>query len=136
MNIFSINSAIPISERVREILNQENIALISSNSSKKKLKSIGIDPRRLIVSGGPLFVEDYKILNPKIQKEALENIKKKCIHLINQIKGENWKDKDLVFFYEEGNATDELILEKSNKITELIGKKLKTFKIESWDLLK
>jgi hypothetical protein len=117
-------------------LNQNNIVLISANSSKKKLKKIGVDPRQIIVSGGPLFVEDYKILNPKIQKEALENIKKKCLRLVNQIKAENWKDKDIIFIYEEGNATDELILKKSNKIIELIGKNLKTLKIESWELIK
>ena len=132
----SINKSTSIREKVLEILNQNNILLISANSSKKKLKKIGIDPRQIIVSGGPLFVEDYKTLNPKIQKEALENIKKKCLRLVNQIKAENWKDKDLVFIYEEGNATDELILKKSNKITELISKKLKTLKIESWELIK
>ncbi|MFX0042306.1 MAG: DUF2100 domain-containing protein [Candidatus Hodarchaeota archaeon] len=113
-------------------MNSNNIALISSNSSKKKLKNIGIDPRRLIVSGGPLFFEDYMVLNPDIKSDQLQSIKKKCDRFIYQIKKETWEEKDLIFIYEKGSYTDKFILNKINKISELIGKEVKILEIKSW----
>ena len=86
----------------------------------------------MIVSGGPLFFEDYKVLDPNLQNDKLQIIKKKCDHLIHQIKNENWDEKDLIFIYEKGNLTDKFILDKKNQISELIGKKLKVLEIKSW----
>jgi len=119
-------------DNIFKTLNSNNFALISANSSKKKLKNIGIDPRRLIVSGGPLFFEDYMILNPNIKNDQLQTIIKKCDRFINQIKKETWEEKDLIFIHEKGNFTDKFILDKINKISELIGKEVKVLEIKSW----
>ncbi|MFX1323014.1 MAG: DUF2100 domain-containing protein [Promethearchaeota archaeon] len=119
-------------DNIFKTLNSNNFALISANSSKKKLKNIGIDPRRLIVSGGPLFFEDYVVLNPNIKNEQLQTIKKKCDRFINQIKNETWEEKDLIFIYEKGNFTDKIILDKINSLSELIGKQIKVLEIKSW----
>lgn len=124
-----------IKKSILELMNAGKIALISANSSKKKLKSIGVDPRSLIVSGGPLFFEDYKIINPNLPVKALQGIKKKCDRLINQIKSKNWREKDLIFIYEKENPTDKLILNRTEEISNLIGKKVITFKIKSWKYL-
>lgn len=119
-------------DNILKTLNSNNFALISSNSSKKKLKNIGIDPRRLIVSGGPLFFDDYMVLNQNIKNEQLETIKKKCERLRNQIKDQTWEEKDLVFIYEKDNFTDKIILDKINRLSELIGKQVKLLEIKSW----
>lgn len=124
-----------IKENILEIMKNGNVALVSANSSKKKLKNIGFDPRLLIVSSGPLFFEDYKIVNPNISEEALKKIKKKCERILNQVKNENWNQKDLVFIYENNNPTDKLILKRINELTKLIGKTVKTFEIISWKVL-
>ncbi|MFX1410347.1 MAG: DUF2100 domain-containing protein [Promethearchaeota archaeon] len=128
----STHSETILRDKILKTLNRKNFALISANSSKKKLKNIGIDPRHLIVSGGPLFLEDFKVLNPNLQNDKLTIIKKKCDQLINQIKNENWEEKDLIFICEKGNLTDKFILDKKNQISELIGKKLKVLEIKSW----
>ncbi len=107
--------------------------LISANSSKKKLKSIGIDPRNIIVSGGPLSVEDYKIVNPNLSEKALENINKKCKSLIRQLDNENWSNYNLTFIYEKENISDTLIIKKIDIISNIIGKKVNTFELKSWD---
>ena len=99
---------------------------------KKKLKNIGIDPRNIIVSGGPLFFKDYKIINPNLSEPALENIKKKCERLIKQLENEDWSKQNLIFIYEKENPTDELILSKLDRISNIIGKNLKTFELKSW----
>jgi len=52
------NSAEQIKNEILKLLTSDNIALISANSSKKKLKSLGVDSRRLIVTGGPIFVNE------------------------------------------------------------------------------
>ncbi|MCK4686806.1 MAG: DUF2100 domain-containing protein [Candidatus Lokiarchaeota archaeon] len=128
----SVFTTTTLRDNILKTLNSNNFALISANSSKKKLKNIGIDPRRLIVSGGPLFFEDYMVLNPDIKNEQLQSIKKKCDRLINKIKNETWDEKDLVFIYEKGNFTDKFILDKINRLSELIGKQVKVLEIKSW----
>ena len=121
-----------LKKAILNIVKDNMIVLISANSSKKKLINIGIDPRNLIVSGGPLFLEDYKIVNPNLSDQALVNIKKKCERLINQLENEDWSKKDSIFLYEKENPTDLLILNKIDRISNIIGKKMKTFELNSW----
>jgi len=124
-----------LQKRILKKMSDQNIAMVSSNSSKKVLKNIGVDPRNLIVTGGPLFSEDYKIINPSLSKAALKGIEKKCKRIFNQIKNQNWKDKSFIFIFEEGNPTDLLILKKLNEIENIIGKKAKIIKLKSWKTL-
>ena len=116
-----------IIRNILEVMKPNNIALISANSSKKKLRNIGVKPQFLIVTGGPLFFEDYKIIDPNLSEKAIQGIKKKCERLLIQIKNENWNEKDLIFIYERENPTDKLILNRTEEISNLIGKKLITF---------
>jgi hypothetical protein len=119
-------------KRIKKVLGKDNMALISSNSAKKVLKDLGIDPRKLIITGGPLYFEDYKKVNPQIPDTALEGIKKKCENLFQEIKNHDWKNKDLYFICEKGDISDELTLEKIDRLSELINKKIKVIKIDDW----
>jgi hypothetical protein len=120
-------------EKIKNALMADNMAIISSNSAKKILKNMGIDPRKLIITGGPLFIEDYKKVNPQIPDNALKAIKKKCKNLIREIKNQDWnKNRDLYFIYEKGDLSDELTLEKLDRISDLIDKKVKVIKLDSW----
>lgn len=118
--------------KILDLLSKGHFALISANSSKKKLKNMGINPKYLIVTGGPLFIEDYKKINPNLPDSALEGLKKKIERLINQLKNEKWNSKDLYFISEITNYTDKLILERLDEISKLISKEIKTIKINSW----
>ena len=123
------------SDEIKGILIEQlskNFALISSNSSKKKLKNMGVDPRRLIVSGGPIYYEDYKIINPNLTEKALDNIKSKCERILNQIQSKNWETQNLIFIYENENPTDKLILKRIEILTDIIGKNVKTIEIKNW----
>jgi len=120
-------------EKIKNALREDNMAIISSNSAKKILKNMGIDPRKLIITGGPLFFEDYKKVNPQIPHTALKGIKKKCKNLIQEIKNQSWnKNKDLYFIYEKGDLSDELTFEKLDRISDLINKKVKVIQLDSW----
>jgi hypothetical protein len=107
--------------------------LVSSNSAKKVLKSLGIDPRDIIVSGGPLFYEDYKTVNPNIPDKALESIKKKCERNLEDIKSKDWEKKDLIFIYEKDDIGDALILDKIPRLEQMIEREVKTIALSSWD---
>lgn len=120
-------------EKIIDVIENGNMALISSNSAKDILKHWGLDPRQLIVTGGPLFLEDYQKVNPNIPDPALEGIKKKCEGIMETIKNENWNDKDLYFIYETENRADSYTYEKIERLSNLIGKKVKVIKISSWD---
>ncbi len=113
-------------------MKKEDFALISSKSSKNKLKNIGIDPRQLIVTGGPLHFEDYKIINPNLTDKALKNIKSQCERIYAQIKSEDWSKKNLIFIYEKENPTDKSILNRLDELVNIIGKKIKTYKLNNW----
>ena len=122
-------------EEILSLMQEHNLALISSNSSKKKLKKIGIEPKRLIITGGPLTVEDYELINPNLTYDAIHGIKSKCKRLSKQIKNVNWKDKDLIFIFERENVTDKLILNRLDEISKMIGKKPILIELVTWNEL-
>ena len=126
---------VTIKKALLEVIANNNIILISANSSKKKLKSMGIDPRRLIVSGGPLFIEDYKVVNPNLPEKAIPNLKKKCDRIFNELKHEKWGEDGLVFVHEKENITDKLILNNLESISREIKKEIKTIDVGSWNAL-
>jgi len=128
-------SKVTFKKALLEVIASNNIILISANSSKKKLKSMGIDPRRLIVSGGPLFIEDYKIVNPNLPEKAIPNLKKKCERIFNELKDEKWAEYGLVFVHEKENITDKLILNNLINISREIKKEIKTINVGSWNAL-
>ncbi|MEJ2248397.1 MAG: DUF2100 domain-containing protein [Candidatus Lokiarchaeota archaeon] len=130
------NQVIGIKGKIIHIISQGNMLLISSNSSKKILKSLGLDPRKFFITGGPLFYEDYKVVNPNLPEKALAGIKRKCEKLEEDLQKENWSNKDLYFVYVKDNVTDNLILKKLDKISGLINKKVKSIQIDSWEDLK
>lgn len=131
-DMMSIETSEDVKNIILDLAKNNMIVLISANSSKKKLKNLGVDPRNVIVSGGPLFIEDYKVINPNLSEKALENIKKKCDRLIKQLENEDWSKNNLIFIYEKKNPTDLLILNKLDRISNIIGKNLKTFGLDSW----
>jgi len=135
------NKSTPVKTReyliseIKRLSGKTNLLLVSANSSKKKLKIIGIDPRNIIVSGGPLIFEDYKKLSPNIPDRVLPGIRKKCDTLLKQIKTINWQNKDFVFIFESENNTDKVIQEELELISEYIGKKVRVIEISSWKIL-
>ncbi|MHA1438288.1 MAG: DUF2100 domain-containing protein [Promethearchaeota archaeon] len=127
----SLTSRKNLKEKIINYL-KNNIALISANSYKKKLKNIGINPQNLIVTGGPLFLDDYKTINPNLPENTLHNLKKKIERIIFQLKSEDWTNKELFFIFDPQNITDKLILAKLEDLSFLIGKNIKTIEIKSW----
>jgi hypothetical protein len=66
-------------------LSSEFIFLTPKANFKKLLTKWGVDPRRIVVAGVPLQIEDMRILNPKIPEKALEPIKIKIEHVKNDL---------------------------------------------------
>jgi len=132
VNSFEIEEAkIEQKSNIIDLIKKENIIIISASYLKKKLKSYGADPRNLIVTGGPLFIENYKKINPTLSDEALSNIKKKSEHLLNQIEKYAKTEKQLIFLYEKDNLTDLIILKELDLLEKKVNRKIKIFKITS-----
>jgi hypothetical protein len=119
-----------------EKYDKNKIILVSANSSKKILKKMGIDPRKVIVTGGPLFFEDFKVINPNIPEQALKGIRKKCKRIIDELKAIDWKVNDLLFVYEGYNKADDLIIDKMDRLEKIIKSDIELFEIPNWDELK
>ena len=119
-----------------EKYDKNKIILVSANSSKKVLKKMGIDPRQIIVTGGPLFFYDFKVINPDISEQALKGIRKKCERILDELKAKDWKVNDLLFVYEGDNKADDLIIDKMERLEKIIQSDIELFEIPTWDELK
>ena len=89
------------------------LILTTKNSFKKAITKFGVDPQRIVVAGVPLDPEDMKLLNPKIPDAALVPIKKKIIHVKNDIerKMEQFQLKNII------------VLVENDKPGEILGKR-------------
>jgi len=114
---------------------KNNVVLVSTNSEKKKLKSIGIPTQDIKVIGGPIDLNDYKKIGKKIPDNVLENIKKKNEDLVNDLKEIVLHNKTIVFIYSDDEITDNLNRSKINEIEGKIGKNIKIIRIKSWNYL-
>lgn len=119
-------------KEINQFAGSLNIILVSSNSTKKRLKEIGFDPRKIIVTGGPLLFENYLKINPNISDKAIPGIKKKSENLIIKLKNLSSKDKDIIFLYDHENKTDKIILDELLEISGLISKRIISYDIFSW----
>lgn len=117
-----------------ELIKKKKYIIVSASNSKKKLKNFGIDPRSIVVTGGPIFVENYKKVNPNLTDNALLGIKKKSEHLVNQIKKLAKGAKELIFLYEKDNLTDQIILKELDFLENTNDMKIKSLNIKSWKI--
>ncbi|MCP4762630.1 MAG: DUF2100 domain-containing protein [archaeon] len=111
---------------------ENKIILVSSNSSKKKLKSLGINPQYIKSSGGPFFIEDYQKLDKKLPDKAIEGIKKKLDNLMNQLKKVATESKEIIYIYSDEEITDIINMERIKKLKKIITEDLKLVRIKSW----
>jgi hypothetical protein len=88
------------------------LILTTKNSFKKAITKFGVDPQRIVVAGVPLDPEDMKILNPKIPETALIPIKKKIIHVKNDIERK----------MKQFNLKNIIVLVENDKPGEILGK--------------
>jgi len=130
----SINQKEIDTQYIVELIKKKKYIIVSASNSKKKLKNFGIDPRSIVVTGGPIFVENYKKVNPTLTDNALLGIKKKSEHIVNQIKKLAKSEKELIFLYEKDNLTDQIILKELGFLENTIDIKIKNYNIKSWKI--
>lgn len=130
----SINQKEIDKQYIVELIKKKKYIIVSASNSKKKLKNFGIDPRSIVVTGGPLFVENYKKVNPNLTDNALLGIKKKSENLVNQIKKLAKSTKELIFLYEKDNITDQIILKELDFLENTNDIKIKNYNIKSWKI--
>ncbi|MFX1499282.1 MAG: DUF2100 domain-containing protein [Promethearchaeota archaeon] len=117
-----------------DIIKSNSLIIVSANSLKKKLKNHGVDPRQLIVTGGPLFIENYEKINPKISHEVFLNIKKKCENLVSQIKNLSKLNNEITFLYKKVNLTDQIILKELDELEKIVKKKIRRYEVKILDI--
>lgn len=108
--------------------------LVSSNSVRKKLKSLGLDPRLINSSSGPIFVDDYKKLGHNLPEKALNGIQKKIDNLISELKQIVDNRQEIIFIYAPDDITDNINIKRISELEEILGTKLELIQVQSWDL--
>ncbi|MHA1820807.1 MAG: DUF2100 domain-containing protein [Promethearchaeota archaeon] len=123
----SIQSPTKLLERL-----ENSYVLVSSNSAKKKLKSMGILSQNIKSSGGPLFIEDYKKLKIALNEKAIEGIKKKLSKLFDDLEKINREGHQIYMVLAEDDLTDNINLQRASELLKKL-KALKLIRIPSWD---
>jgi hypothetical protein len=96
-----------------------------SSSTRRKLLDLGVDPRFVVVTGGPLNMMDVKSLNPSISDEALETVGRKVEGVWRDIEKKAPEAKKILVLAEKDNKGDLMVSERANEIQKRTG--LKTF---------
>ncbi|TFG11843.1 MAG: DUF2100 domain-containing protein [Promethearchaeota archaeon] len=119
---------------LKKLMEKEGYILISASHSKKILKNVGFNPLKIIVSGGPLIIEDYLEINPNLSKKTLLGIERKTKNLMDKLKKIAREGSNITFIYMAQNETDQVILEELTEIQNIIGKDISLFKISNWKI--
>lgn len=119
---------------LKKLIEKEGYILISASYSKKILKNLGFNPLKIIVSGGPLIIEDYLKINPNLVKKTLLGIERKTKNLMDKLKKIARASSNITFIYMTQNETDQIILEELNEIQNIIGKVISLFEISNWKI--
>nr|MDO8079696.1 DUF2100 domain-containing protein [Candidatus Freyarchaeota archaeon] len=96
-----------------------------SSSTRRKLLDLGVDPRFVVLTGGPLDAMDVKSLNPSISDEALETVRRKVEGVWRDIERKVSEAKRILVLAEKDNKGDLMVTEKADEIQKRTG--LKTF---------
>lgn len=94
-----------------------------SSSVRKRLLDLGVDPRFVVVTGGPLDAGDVKILNPSISNEALETVRRKVEGVWRDIERKAPEAKRILILVEAGNRGDLMVSERAGEIERRAGVK-------------
>ncbi|MGQ9723133.1 MAG: DUF2100 domain-containing protein [Candidatus Jordarchaeum sp.] len=103
--------------------------VVVSSSTRKRLLELGVDPRFVVVTGGPLNAIDVKSLNPSISDEALETVRKKVEGVWRDIEARTPEVERILVLVEEGNKGDLMVSERADEIQRKTGLRtlVKTF---------
>lgn len=96
-----------------------------SSSTRRKLLDLGVDPKFVVVTGGPLNAMDVKSLNPSIPEEALETVRRKVEGVWRDIEKRVPEANKILVLAERDNKGDLMVSERSGEIQKRTG--LKTF---------
>ncbi|MEM2146008.1 MAG: DUF2100 domain-containing protein [Candidatus Jordarchaeaceae archaeon] len=96
-----------------------------SSSTRRKLLDLGIDPRFVVVTGGPLDVADFKSLNPNMSDVAIDTVRRKVETVWRDIERKTQEVKKILVLAEKDNKGDLMVAEKVDEIRKRTG--LKTF---------
>ncbi|WXG40384.1 MAG: DUF2100 domain-containing protein [Candidatus Freyarchaeum deiterrae] len=96
-----------------------------SSSTRRKLLDLGVDPKFVVVTGGPLNAMDVKSLNPSIPEEALETVRRKVEGVWRDIEKRAPEANKILVLAERDNKGDLMVSERSGEIQKRTG--LKTF---------
>jgi hypothetical protein len=109
--------------------------IVNSQKNRKKLIDIGLDLEQILVTGGPIFENDIKILNPNIPDNALQNIQNKIQKFwkILQNKIQKGKFNKLILLLEENNVADKILLNKKNEFESRLSISVQYITVPSFD---
>ncbi|MHA1645020.1 MAG: DUF2100 domain-containing protein [Candidatus Freyarchaeota archaeon] len=95
--------------------------VVVSSSARKRLLDLGVEPRFVVVTGGPLNAVDVKALNPGISDEALEMVGRKVESVWREIESRAAEAERILVLVEEGSEGGMMVSERADEIQRRTG---------------
>ncbi len=95
----------------------KKLFIINSPKNRKKLLDLGINAAQILATGGPVFENDIKIINPNISEPAFQTIQIKIQKFWKalQSKIQPGTFEKVVLLLEENNIADTILLQKKEE---------------------
>ena len=95
--------------------------VVVSSSARKRLLDLGVEPRFVVVTGGPLNAVDVKALNPGISDEALEMVGRKVESVWREIESRAAEAGRIVVLVEAGSEGGMMVSKRADEIQRRTG---------------
>ena len=96
---------------------ENKLFILNSPKNRKKLIDLGMNADQILATGGPIFENDIKIINPNIPETAFQTIliKIQKFWKMLQIKIQEGNFNKVVLILEENNIADKILLNKKDE---------------------
>jgi hypothetical protein len=109
--------------------------IVNAPKNRKKLIDLGLSADQILATGGPIFENDIKIINPNIPETAFQTIQIKIQKfwksLQTKIKEEEFNK--VVFLIEENNVADKILLKRKDEFKSKLSLPIQYITISSFE---
>jgi hypothetical protein len=111
------------------------LVILNSPKNRKKLADLGINADQIVVTGGPVFENDIKIINPTIPETAFKTIQVKIQKFWKtlQTKIQAGTFNKVILFLEDNNIADKILLDKKGEFQSRLSIPVHHITVSSFD---
>jgi hypothetical protein len=113
----------------------QKLFIVNSPKNRKKLVDLGLNTEQILATGGPIFENDIKIINPTIPETAFQTIQVKIQKFWKtlQTKIQEGNFNKIILLLEENNIADKILLDKKGEFKSRLSIPVQYIIVSSFD---